>query len=37
MRDNLKGAVEFVGAAVKFCHACIIDIHVVFLQSSVLS
>lgn len=34
MRDDLTGAVKFVGAAVKFCHACFIDIHVVSVQNS---
>ena len=34
MRDDLTGAVKIVGAAVKFCHAWIIDIHVVSVHNS---
>lgn len=34
MRDDLTRAVKFVRAAVKFCHAWIIDIHVVSIQNS---
>lgn len=33
MRDDLTGAVKFVGTAVKFRHAWIIDINVVSLQN----
>ncbi len=34
MRDDLTGAVKFVGAAVKFCHAWIIDNHVASVHNS---
>lgn len=33
MRNDVTGAVKFVGAAVKFRHAWIIDIHVVSIHN----
>lgn len=33
MRNDLSRAVKFVGAAVKFCHAWIINIHFVSIHN----